>query len=121
MAVRKAPAFHQAVSVARGPLRFVYAPKTVAATDSHGRDTLSAEEGFAVALIGSEEIRVVRREDGSLVLHARVTSLPRWGMRAASCDQPPIVLSDADASAAFDVELLPYADTLIRLAVLPVL
>ena len=42
-------------------------------------------------------------------------------MRAASCDQPPIVLSDADASAAFDVELLPYADTLIRLAVLPVL
>ena len=27
MAVRKLPAFHQAVSVARGPIRFVYAPK----------------------------------------------------------------------------------------------
>ena len=121
MSVRKAPAFHQAVSIARGPIRFVYAPKTVAAKDSLGRDTLSAEEGFAVALIGSEEIRVVRREDGSLALHARVTSLPRWGMRAASCDQPPIVLSDADERAAFDAELLPYADTLIRLAVLPVL
>lgn len=121
MAVRKAPAFHQAVSIARGPIRFVYAPKTVAAKDSLGRDTLSAEEGFAVALIGSEEIRVVRREDGSLALHARVTSLPRWGMRAASCDQPPIVLSDADERAAFDAELLPYADALIRLAVLPIL
>ena len=34
MAVRRLPAFHQAVSVARGPLRFAYAPKTVEHEDT---------------------------------------------------------------------------------------
>ena len=116
MAVRRLPAFHQAVSVARGPLRFAYAPKTV-----EHEDTLSAEIGFAVALVGGEEIRVVEHMDGSVVLAARVAPLPRWGMRAASCDQPPIVLSDADVAKAFDAELVPYAEAVIRLAVLPVL
>ena len=116
MAVRRLPAFHQAVSVVRGPLRFVYAPKTV-----EHEDTLSAEIGFAVALVGGEEIRVVEHMDGSVVLAARVAPLPRWGMRAASCDQPPIVLSDADVAKAFDAELVPYAEAVIRLAVLPVL
>ena len=116
MAVRRLPAFHQAVSVARGPLRFAYAPKTV-----EHEDTLSAEIGFAVALVGGEEIRVVEHMDGSVVLAARVAPLPRWGMRAASCDQPPIVLSDADVAKAFDAELVPYAEAIIRLAVLPVL
>ena len=116
MAVRKLPAFHQAVSVARGPIRFVYAPKTV----SHD-DVLSAGMDFAVALVGAEEIRVIERMDGSVALSARVTPLPRWGMRAASCDQPPIVLSDANIALAFDAELVPYAEAAIRLAVLPVL
>ena len=116
MAVRRLPAFHHAVSVARGPLRFAYAPKTV-----EHEDTLSAEIGFAVALVGGEEIRVVEHMDGSVVLAARVAPLPRWGMRAASCDQPPIVLSDADVAKAFDAELVPYAEAVIRLAVLPVL
>lgn len=116
MAVRRLPAFHQAVSVARGPLHFAYAPKTV-----EHEDTLSAEIGFAVALVGGEEIRVVEHMDGSVVLAARVAPLPRWGMRAASCDQPPIVLSDADVAKAFDAELVPYAEAVIRLAVLPVL
>ena len=116
MAVRKLPAFHQAVSVARGPIRFVYAPKTVAHDD-----VLSAGMDFAVALVGAEEIRVIERMDGSVALSARVTPLPRWGMRAASCDQPPIVLSDANIALAFDAELVPYAEAAIRLAVLPVL
>ena len=116
MAVRKLPAFHQAVSVARGPSRFVYAPKTVAHDD-----VLSAGMDFAVALVGAEEIRVIERMDGSVALSARVTPLPRWGMRAASCDQPPIVLSDANIALAFDAELVPYAEAAIRLAVLPVL
>lgn len=116
MAVRKLPAFHQAVSVARGPIRFVYAPKTVAHDD-----VLSAGMDFAVALVGAEEIRVIERMDGSVALSARVTPLPRWGMRAASCDQPPIVLSDANIALTFDAELVPYAEAAIRLAVLPVL
>ena len=116
MAVRKLPAFRQAVSVARGPIRFVYAPKTVAHDD-----VLSAGMDFAVALVGAEEIRVIERMDGSVALSARVTPLPRWGMRAASCDQPPIVLSDANIALAFDAELVPYAEAAIRLAVLPVL
>ncbi len=116
MAVRKLPAFHQAVSVVRGPIRFVYAPKTVAHDD-----VLSAGMDFAVALVGAEEIRVIERMDGSVALSARVTPLPRWGMRAASCDQPPIVLSDANIALAFDAELVPYAEAAIRLAVLPVL
>ena len=116
MAVRKLPAFHQAVSVARGPIRFVYAPKTVAHDD-----VLSAGMDFAVALVGAEEIRVIERMDGSVALSVRVTPLPRWGMRAASCDQPPIVLSDANIALAFDAELVPYAEAAIRLAVLPVL
>ena len=116
MAVRKLPAFHQAVSIARGPIRFVYAPKTVAHDD-----VLSAGMDFAVALVGAEEIRVIERMDGSVALSARVTPLPRWGMRAASCDQPPIVLSDANIALAFDAELVPYAEAAIRLAVLPVL
>ena len=115
-AVRKLPAFHQAVSVARGPIRFVYAPKTVAHDD-----VLSAGMDFVVALVGAEEIRVIERMDGSVALSARVTPLPRWGMRAASCDQPPIVLSDANIALAFDAELVPYAEAAIRLAVLPVL
>ena len=85
------------------------------------RTVLVAVICFAVALVGGEEIRVVEHMDGSVVLAARVAPLPRWGMRAASCDQPPIVLSDADVAKAFDAELVPYAEAVIRLAVLPVL
>ena len=105
MAVRKLPAFHQAVSVARGPIRFVYAPKTVAHDD-----VLSAGMDFAVALVGAEEIRVIERMDGSVALcrprdaaaalgHARrklrpaadrprATRTSRWPSTRSSCRMP---------------------------------
>lgn len=119
MAVRRIPCFHQAVSVARGPLRFAYAPECVRETDAQGRDVLRAKDGFAVALCAAAETDA-QEENGRVTLRTRVVPLPRWGMRAASCDQPPIAVGEADEAAAFDAQLVPYAEAAIRLAVLPV-
>ena len=119
MTVRRIPCFHQAVSIARGPLRFVYAPDTLHSSDSEGRDVLCAKVGFAVALVEDELPEAV--ELSELTLRARVVALPRWGMRGASCDQPPIAVGGASLHDAFDAELVPYAKAAIRLAVLPLI
>ena len=44
------PGFHQAVSVARGPLRFAYVPAHDRTEGADGRVSLSAREGFGIAL-----------------------------------------------------------------------
>lgn len=107
MAIKTTTCFHQAVSVTRGPIAYVYAPKASA-------DGLHAEDDFAVALVGKE---MTADENG--VLHVRAAKLPGWGLRGASCDQPPIDLEGAGES--FDAELVPYAKAAIRLAVLPMI
>lgn len=107
MSIKTTTCFHQAVSVTRGPITYVYAPKTTA-------DGLRAENNFAAALVGEQ-----MTADDHGILHVRAAKLPGWGMRGASCDQPPIDLEDIGE--AFEAELVPYAKAAIRLAVLPMI
>ncbi|MDO5297983.1 MAG: glycoside hydrolase family 127 protein [Clostridia bacterium] len=120
MTAELVPGFHQAVSVARGPLRFVYAPKAQCLNDESGIALMDAEAGFGIALLGSAPLEA-QETDSGVTLRARAVPVPRWGLRGASCDQPPITLGDVNMDAAFDAELVPYACAPIRLAVLPVL
>lgn len=119
MTVEVCPSFHRAVTIARGPLRFAYAPAVQGEPAGDEGRTLRAGEDFAVALVGHTDITAEMTQEGVL-LHARAVPVPRWGMRGPSCDQPPIAMSGLDMSQAFDTVLVPYAKAPIRLAVLPV-
>ena len=119
MTVEVRPSFHRAVTIARGPLRFAYAPAVQGEPAVDREQTLRAGEDFAVALVGHTDITAEMTQEGVL-LHARAVPVPRWGMRGPSCDQPPIAMSGLDMSQAFDTVLVPYAKAPIRLAVLPV-
>ena len=118
MACERISGFHQTVSVARGPLRFAYAPAFDCETDETGAEILRAKEGFGIALNGHAPLEA-KEQDGRVTVRTRAVSLPRWGMRGASCDQPPMALDAADAEESFDVTLVPYAEAVIRLAALP--
>ena len=111
--------YHEAVSVTRGPLCYVYAPDYEERPDENGRSELVAREGFAVALDSTLTPEFVMTEDGP-ALRARVVPLPQWGMKGPSCDQPPIGLP-RELEGAFETLLVPMARAQIRLAVLPVL
>ena len=113
------PCYHQAVCVARGPLRFAYAPKTQGGTSEEGYALLSAAEQFGLALVGEAALEV-EEADGGVVIVTRAVSLPGWGMRGPSCDQPPLVLPRDAQGDAFPVRLVPYARAVIRLCALPV-
>ena len=118
MAVQRVSGFHQAVTVERGPLRFAYAPEADRQTDADGVTLLHARPGFGVALPHHAPLEAV--EDGDTVrVRTRLVACPRWGMRGASCDQPPIALEEADEAAGLEAELLPYAEAVIRLSALP--
>lgn len=110
------PSFHQAVSVQRGPLRFCYAPEAESGAEG-GAFALRAKEGFGVALLGRSPIEVKETESG-VTLRVKGIRVPRWGLRASSCDQPPIALGETGET--IPLELVPYARAVIRLAVLPV-
>ncbi|MDO5377875.1 MAG: glycoside hydrolase family 127 protein [Clostridia bacterium] len=116
MAPATLPSFHQAVSVMRGPLRFAYAPEAEETAREGAEPVWGAKEGFGVALLSSHPIEAEESEDGVL-LRARGIRVPRWGLRASSCDQPPIALSETGEEIA--LTLVPYAKAAIRLAVLP--
>ena len=110
--------FHQTVSIARGPLRFAYAPEYAAETDVSGAAILRAKEGFGAALDSRAPLEA-KEQDGHVTILTRAAKLPRWGMRGASCDQPPMALDAIEDGAAFSVTLIPYAEAVIRLAALP--
>ncbi|MGN0997486.1 MAG: hypothetical protein ACI4PG_11315 [Candidatus Ventricola sp.] len=112
MAAQRISGFHQAVSVARGPLRFAYAPKTEAGEDG----TLRAKPGFGAALPADAPLTAMEHE-GSVRIRTRLVPCPRWGMRGASCDQPPIALETSGET--IPAELVPYAEAVIRLSALP--
>lgn len=112
------PGFHQAVSVARGPLRFAYVPAHDRTEGADGLVSLSAREGFGVALCREGELSVEETEDG-VVLHARGMTVPAWGMRGGSCDQPPITVSEQGERV--DLTLVPYAASPIRLSLFPLI
>ena len=116
MSVSRVPTFHQAVGVARGPLRFAYAPKAIQSAGAAGETSLYAVEPFGAALVRDTPIEVRETEHGVTLL-AQAVRVPAWGMRGASCDQPPIDLGETGE--AFEAELVPYAEAPIRLAVLP--
>ena len=115
MSVTRVPAFHQAVGIARGPLRFAYAPKAIQKEDG-GETSLYAVEPFGAALLRDAPIEARETEQGVTLL-AQAVRVPAWGMRGASCDQPPIDLGETGEP--FEAELVPYAEAPIRLAVLP--
>ena len=117
MAAEHVPSFHQAICVARGPLRFAAAPAYEEATDEEGVTELRAHDGFGLALCASAPLESTEDEEGVRIL-TRGVKAARWGMRGASCDQPPITLEHAEEE--IDVTLVPYAEAAIRLAVLPV-
>ena len=113
MSAERTIAFHQAVCVSRGPLRFAYAP-AFSCKDGEMR----AELPFGAALRHSAPLEAVLAEDG-VRLRTRAVRTPRWGFKGAVCDQPPIALSDGGEGESFDAVLVPYAQSPIRLAVLP--
>ena len=116
MTVELLPGFHQAVSVARGPLRFAYVPAHDRTEGADGRVSLSAREGFGIALCRDAGLSAEETEDG-VVLHASGVTVPAWGMRGGSCDQPPITVSEQGERV--DVTLVPYAASPIRLSLFP--
>lgn len=115
MTVARVSAFHQAVSVVRGPLRFAFAPKAIQKEDG-GETSLYAVEPFGAALVRDTPIEARETEHGVTLL-AQAVRVPAWGMRGASCDQPPIDLGETGEP--FEAELVPYAEAPIRLSVLP--
>lgn len=116
MTVELLPGFHQAVSVARGPLRFAYVPAHDRTEDADGRVSLSAREGFGIALCRDAGLSAEETGDG-VVLHASGVTVPGWGMRGGSCDQPPITVSEQGERVS--VTLVPYAASPIRLSLFP--
>lgn len=110
------PGFHQAVSVARGPLRFAYVPAHDRMEGTDGRVSLSAREGFGIALCRDADLSAEETEDG-VVLHASGVTVPGWGMRGGSCDQPPITVSEQGERVG--LTLVPYAASPIRLSLFP--
>lgn len=116
MTVELLPGFHQAVSVARGPLRFAHVPAHDRSEDKGGEVTFAAREGFGIALCREAGIEAEETGDG-VVLRAHGVTVPGWGMRGGSCDQPPITVSEQGER--IDVTLVPYADSPIRLALFP--
>lgn len=117
MPVRTAPAYHQAVSVTRGPLAFAYAPAAHEGVSAEGYRLLAADEGFGAALVKDAPIEAEVTDDG-VTLRAQGVLLPEWGMRGPSCDQPPLVSSQTGERVS--LTLVPYASSAIRLAVLPI-
>ena len=117
MPVRVETAYHQAVSVKRGPLTFAYAPETREGVSEEGYKLLSATKRFGAVLIKNAPIEA-EVCGSSVVLHAQGVTIPEWTMNGPSCDQPPLV-SGTDGKA-FDMPLVPYASAAIRLAVLPI-
>ncbi|MBQ2990573.1 MAG: glycoside hydrolase family 127 protein [Clostridia bacterium] len=113
MTVERSIAFHQAVSISRGPLRFAYVPAV-----SCDGGVMQAAAPFGAALRHNAPLESVM-QGGCISLRTRAVSAPRWGVKAASCDQPPIALSDGAEGTPFDAILLPYAASPIRLSVLP--
>ena len=118
MTAELVPGFHQAVSVARGPLRFAYVPAHDRTEGADGLVSLSAREGFGVALCREGDLSAEETEDG-VVLHARGMTVPAWGMRGGSCDQPPITVSEQGERV--DLTLVPYAASPIRLSLFPLI
>lgn len=116
MPVHIAPAYHQAVSVTRGPLAFAYAPQTQEDVSEEGYKLLSASKHFGAALVRNAPVEAEVCGD-HIILHAQGVHLPEWGMRGPSCDQPPLVSSSEGER--ITLKLVPYASAMIRLAVLP--
>lgn len=113
MSARRVSAFHEAAYIARGPVVYVHAP-AFDKSDASGECCMAAQSGFGVAL--SKDAPVEASEDGMTLRTCGVT-VPRWGMKGESCDQPPITLGEGCEET--DVTLVPYASSAIRLAVLP--
>ena len=113
MPVRRISAFHEAACLARGPVVFAHAP-AFDKDEVHGECILTAREGFGVAL--RKDAPIEADEDG-LTLRTRGVTVPRWGMKGESCNQPPITLGEGCEEV--DVRLVPYASSAIRLSVLP--
>jgi hypothetical protein len=117
MPVRIATAYHQAVSITRGPLTFAYVPETAEGVSEEGYKLLAAKKGFGVAL--TKDVPIEAEVSGcDVVLHAQGVRIPEWGMRGPSCDQPPLV--SAGSCDNVSLTLAPYAKSAIRLAVLPI-
>jgi len=113
MPVRRVSAFHEAACIVRGPVVYAHVP-AFDKDNTCGECTMAAHNGFGVALYKDAPIELA--EDG-VTLRTRGVTVPRWGMKGDSCDQPPITLGDGCEE--LDVSLVPYAASAIRLAVLP--
>ena len=117
MTAERSVCHHQAVCVRRGPLAFAYAPAYDMLDDENGACAMQAKAGFGMALDQDAALETVLTEDG-LQLHTKGYVQSGWGMRAESCEQPPIAAERTGNPV--DVTLVPYAQAQIRLAVLPV-
>ena len=111
------PGYHHAVSVARGPLHFVYAPEVHKSLNSDGSEMLTTTEP-GVALEESYLPEAMLQE-GKITMRARVRHLPSWRVVKGCLEQPPIDLPETNTSELVDVLLTRYSDTPVRIAVFP--
>lgn len=116
MSAKRLPCYHQSVCVARGPLRFCYAPQAETGASAEGYALLSAKPGFGMALCKDADLEAELTE-GNVLIRTQGVSLPGWGMRGPSCDQPPLALSGLGQPQ--EITLIPYAKAPIRLSVMP--
>ncbi len=113
MPARRERAFHEAAYIARGPVVYCCAP-AYDALEADSETVLCACENFGVALKKDAPIESM---EGENALRTRGVAAVNWGMKGESCDQPPITLPAGGEE--IDVTLVPYAEAVIRLAVLP--
>lgn len=111
--------YHHAICVRRGPLLFAYQPEFTRDEDPQGDTAYAAQGRFAYAVL-NEDIEVTEEtEDTPLSLSLNAVPIDFWKEVDGSCDQPPIDLPDADDLTPVRLTLVPYARTVIRIAVFP--
>ena len=107
--------YHQAVSVTRGPVCYVYVP---------GVDPVSSDEsgrraaGTGAAVLRDSSFEPVYGKKG-VSLKAKVYPLSGWRIQDGTLEQPPIDLPEPDPALVEETLLQPYADCPLRIAVFP--
>ena len=109
--------YHQAVSVVRGPLRFVYVPTISIPGEPDAGKNRIIKAGIALSSASEPQ---VTSEKGAVLLRAKVYPVPEWKIVDGILEQPPIDISRSETASAEDAVLLRYADAPVRIAVFPV-
>ena len=117
MQAKLIPGWHQSVSVARGPVRYAYAPEAETSRDDKG-NIVSVLRGKAAALSRASSLEFITDEQGP-ALRASVYPMPEWHMHGGLLAQPPIDLPHFTPEEALETLLRPMASLTVRIASMP--